>query len=298
MATLLRRQYRRTKPYPQDKSRIIEEMKNYLSRYSVVLIADLHGLPNRVLQDYKFRLRRRGAVVRKIKNNLAAIALSQTYGDLPEEVANLLTGENLFIFTNENPFELARWIEENGVRREPRAGDVAPYDIVVPAGNTGMSPGPIMSKFGKLKIPIRVQENKIWIVKDTVVVKGGDKINDDVAEILKKLNIRPIYESLRLKATLIRGRRVLYAEELRINIDAYVEELRRAVKEGMNLAINAVYPAPEVLALSLARAHVEAINLAVNAGIMVPESLELMLRKAVLAASSITRQLSAKGIQL
>lgn len=48
-----------------------------------------------------------------------------------------------------------------------------------------------MSKFGKLKIPIKVQDGKIWIVRDTVVVKKGDKINEDAAEILKKLNIKP-----------------------------------------------------------------------------------------------------------
>lgn len=292
---MLRRQYRRVKPYPLSKVRAIEEMKNFLSRYSVVLVVDLHGLPNRVLQDYKSRLRRRGAVIKKIKNNLAAIAFSQVYGSLPNDVSEVLTGENLFIFTNENPFELAKWIEDNGVRREPRGGDVAPYDIVVPAGNTGMSPGPIMSKFGKLKIPIRVQENKIWIVKDTVVVKGGDKINDDVAEILKKLNIRPIYESLRLKAAIINGRRVIRAEELRINVKEYSDALSRAVSYAMNLAINIVYPTPEVLALSLARAQWEAINLAVNSGFPTPESITQILRRAALIANNLLNALSSRG---
>jgi len=161
---IFKRAYVRTKPYPEKKVRIVNELKELFSKYSTVFVIDIHGTPNRVIQEYRFWLRRRGSRIIKAKNTLVLIALRQLMGGVDEKLRNLFTGENLLIFTNENPYELAKWIWENGVRREAMPGDIAPFDLVAPAGNTNMGPGPIMSKFGKLKIPIRVQDGKIWIV--------------------------------------------------------------------------------------------------------------------------------------
>lgn len=116
-------------------------MKELFSKYENVFVIDIHETSNRVLQEYRFWLRRRGgARVIKAKNTLVLIALRQLMGSVSEEVEKLFTGgENLLIFSNENPFELAKWIWGTGVRREAMPGDIAPFDLVAPAGNTNMS---------------------------------------------------------------------------------------------------------------------------------------------------------------
>ena len=295
---VFKRTYVRTKPYPEKKVRIVNELKELFSKYDTVFIIDIHGTSNRVLQEYRFWLRRRGARIIKAKNTLTLIALRQLMGSVGEDIEKLFTGENLLIFSNENPFELAKWIWSTGVRREAMPGDIAPFDLVAPAGNTNMSPGPIMSKFGKLKIPIKVQDGKIWIVKDTVVVRKGDKINEDAAEILKKLNIRPIFETLKIKAAILRGKYVIPVDNLKLDIGAYRSMIEDAVKYAFNLAVNTTYPTPEVLRVSLAKAHMEAMNLAVNAKYMAPETAQYILAKAVAEANALAAVIAPKAPEL
>ncbi|WP_069807387.1 50S ribosomal protein L10 [Vulcanisaeta thermophila] len=298
MGQVFRRSYVRTKPYPEKKVRIVNELKELFSKYESLFVIDLHGTPNRIIQEYRFWLRRRGARVIKTKNTLALLALKQLVGDVPEEIEKVFTGENLFIFTNENPFEFTRWIEENGVRREARPGDIAPFELVVPAGNTGMSPGPIMSKFGKLKIPIRVQDGKIWIVKDTVVARPGDKITEDVADILSKLKVKPIFETLRVKAVVYKMRRLIQTSELKLDIKQYRSDFENAVRYAFNLALNTVYPTPEVLRISISRAYTEAMNLAVNAGFIIPETAQQIIAKAVAQANALASVIAPRAPQL
>ncbi|WP_243666791.1 50S ribosomal protein L10 [Vulcanisaeta sp. JCM 16159] len=295
---VFRRTYVRTKPYPEKKVRIVNELKDLFSKYETAFIVDIHETSNRVLQEYRFWLRRRGARVIKAKNTLVLIALRQLMSSVTEDIEKLFTGENLLIFSNENPFELARWIWSTGVRREAMPGDVAPFDLVAPAGNTNMGPGPIMSKFGKLKIPIKVQDGKIWIVKDTVVVKKGDKINEDAAEILKKLNIKPIFETLKIKAVILKGKYVIAADNLRLNIGAYRSMVEDAVRYAFNLAVNTAYPTPEVLRVSIAKAHMEALNLAVNTRYVTPESAQYILAKAVSEANALASVIAPKAPEL
>ena len=295
---IFKRAYVRTKPYPEKKVRIVNELKELFSKYETLFVIDLHGTSNKVVQEYRFWLRRRGSRIIKAKNTLVLIALRQLMGGVDEKLRNLFTGENLLIFTNENPYELAKWIWENGVRREAMPGDIAPFDLVAPAGNTNMGPGPIMSKFGKLKIPIRVQDGKIWIVKDTVVVKKGDKVNEDAAEILKKLNIKPIFESLKIKAAIIKGKYLIPGEELKLDTKTYRSMFEDAVRYALNLAVNAAYPTPEVLRVSIMKAYTEALNLAVNARYATPETIRYILGKAAAEANALAAAIAPKAPQL
>jgi large subunit ribosomal protein L10 len=295
---VFKRAYVRTKPYPEKKVMVVNELKELFSKYETLFVIDLHGTSNKVVQEYRFWLRRRGSRIIKAKNTLVLIALRQLMGGVDEKLRNLFTGENLLIFTNENPYELAKWIWENGVRREAMPGDIAPFDLVAPAGNTNMGPGPIMSKFGKLKIPIRVQDGKIWIVKDTVVVKKGDKVNEDAAEILKKLNIKPIFESLKIKAVVIKGKYLIPGEELKLDTKAYRSMFEDAVRYALNLAVNTAYPTPEVLRVSIMKAYTEALNLAVNARYATPETIRYILGKAAAEANALAAVIAPKAPQL
>ena len=297
-----KRVYVRTKPYPIRKARIIEETCELLKKYPYIFVIDIHGVSNKVLQEYRFKVRRTGSVMRLIKNNLMRIAIQRVFGKLTDEVDKVLTGENILIFTNENPFEFIKWIEDNAVRRFAKPGDIVQTEIRIPAGNTGLSPGPILSRFGKLRIPTRVQDGKIWIIKDVIAAKPGDKVSPELAEILQKLKIKPIYESLKVKAVIIKGTKVIPVEELKINVDKYRIEIEDAIKQAINLAFNIVYPIPEVLTSLIIKAHIEATNLAVNTCTITNETLPILLMKAITEAnklaSIIAPQVPELGIQI
>ena len=298
MVSLLKRRYVRTKPYPEKKVRIVEEASDLLRKYKYIFVIDIHGVSNRVLKEYRLKLRRTGSTMKHIKNTLFRLALAKTFGKVPEDVERVLTGENIFIFTNMNPIEMIKWIEENAVRREARPGDKAPYEIVIPAGDTGLSPGPVLSKFGKLRVPTRVQGGKIWVVKDTVVAKPGDTISPELAEILQKLKIRPIFESLKVKSIILEGRRAIPSEELLRTYEEMKTSIPEAVRQAMNLAVNAELPIPEVVPLLIQKAHIYAMNLAANAGIVTPETARAVIGKAIAQAYALASVLAQKAPEL
>jgi len=298
MVSLLKRHYVRTKPYPEKKVRTIEETSELLRKYKYVFVIDIHGVSNRVLKEYRLKLRRIDSVMKHVKNTLFRIALEKTFGKVSEDIQKVLTGENIFIFTNMNPIELIKWIEENAVRREAKPGDKAPFEIIIPAGDTGLSPGPILSKFGKLRVPTRVQGGKIWVVKDTVVAKPGDTISPELAEILQKLKIRPIFESLRVKSIIVEGKRAITTEELLRTFEEFKNMIPDAAKYAVNLAINAEIMIPETVPVLIQKACIYARNLAINANIITPETASAIITKAIAQAYAIASIVSQKAPEL
>jgi large subunit ribosomal protein L10 len=297
MITLGKRRYIRSKPYPQHKVKIVKEAVDLLKNYQYVFLFDLHGLSARILHEYRYRLRRYG-VIKVIKHTLFKIAFTKVYGGMPAEIAEKIKGEIGFFFTNLNPAEVIKLVAENAVRRAAQPGDKAPFDIVVPAGPTNASPGPIISKFGKLKIPTRVQEGKIWIVKDTVVAKAGQEITPEIAEVLRVVGIEPIFEQLRLLGVIWKGKRFVDISELTIDVNKYRELFETAAVYARNLALNIVYPTKEVLQVVLPAAHMRAVALAVRLGVVTKETLPMLISRAVAEANALAAAVAPKVPEL
>lgn len=292
-----KRLYVRERPYPQKKAKIVSELEELAKRYNYILLFDLHGLSAKILHEYRFRLRGAG-VIKVAKHNLMRIALRRVYGDVPQEIDKELFGERAYIFTNENPALFVKLVEAKAVRRKAKAGDVAPYDIIAPAGPTNLSPGPILSKFGKLKIPTRVQEGKIWIAKDSPVVKAGQQITEEIADVLRVLGVEPIYEKLKLIGVIWKGRRFVPVDEIMVEPKKYLEMFQQAVSAARNLAINVVYPTPEVLMAVLPSVHARALALATRLGIISKETLPALLARAVSEAAALATAIAPKAPQL
>ncbi|MEM4411913.1 MAG: 50S ribosomal protein L10 [Thermofilum sp.] len=269
----------------QRKQRMLQEYISLLKSNSYYLIADIVGLPTSVIKSSRSILEERGSRLKVVKNTVFLIALKQT-GRVVEGVEKLLRGQNAVIFTNENPFEVMLFLEKQKIVREARAGDIATNDIVIPAGNTGMSPGPILSLFGKLKVPTRIEEGSIYVAKDTVVAKAGDVITPELAELLNKLGIKPIESKLRIKAICM-DHRLVTPDQVILEPKRYEESLREAYAQAFNLAVNAAMPLPEVVGLLVRRARAEALAVAAEAAIVTPETAPLVLAKAEAAAKAL-----------
>src|SRR4030042_545894 len=66
------------------------------------------------------------------------------------------------------------------------------HDIEIKAGDTPFKPGPIVGELQKAGIPAAIQEGKVIIKTDKVLVPAGEKIKPDIAQILTRLEIFPI----------------------------------------------------------------------------------------------------------
>ena len=91
-----------------------------------------------------------------------------------------------------NPFKLALLLERGKVKTTAKSGDIAAMDVVVPAGNTGQPPGPIISQLNGVGLPTRIESGSVWVSKDTLVVRRGEVINERLAGVLSKLGIKAV----------------------------------------------------------------------------------------------------------
>ncbi|QOJ78399.1 50S ribosomal protein L10 [Infirmifilum lucidum] len=275
------------------KARLVEELKEYLRNYRYFMLAGTTGLPSSVIKGSRRLLYQKGSALKVIKNTLFLIALKEV-GKYSDQFKDALKGQNAVIFTNENPFEVILFLDKQKILREARPGDVATREILIPAGNTGITPGPAISLFNKLNIPIRVQEGSIWVTKDTVVAKPGDVVTPELADLLNKLGMKPIESKLNIKLIVIDGR-VVKPEDVELDPNLAIEKLRVAYSQAFNLAFNAALPVPQIVSMLVAKAYLQAMAVAVEAGIPDKSTLPYTLARAHSAALAIYNLVKSKN---
>jgi len=272
------------------KAAQVEEIKKLLDEHNALGIANLQKVRAAQLQEMKKKLKD-VANVRVIKNTLMRRAVAECK-DKPglEKLEPLLSGSNIFLFTDLNPFKLSLLLERGRVRTTAKAGDMAAMDVVVPAGNTGQPPGPVISQLNSVGLPTRIEAGSVWINKDTMVAKKGDVIDARLASVLSKLGIKPVEVGLILKVVYENGF-LITDDQLHIDLDDFRKSLIEALSNALNLSLNAGYPTPDNASLLLQTARREAFNLALNAGIPTTETIGDLLRKAYAEASSLNAKL-------
>jgi len=272
------------------KAAEVEEIKKLLHQHRVLGVANLQKVRAAQLQEVKKKLKDM-ARIHVIKNTLMKRAVAESQ-DKPgfEKVQSLLDGPNIFLFTDLNPFRLSLLLEKGKVKATAKSGDIASMDVIVPAGNTGLPPGPIISQLGSVGLPTRIEAGSVWVSKDTLVAKKGDLIDARLASVLSKLNIKPVEVGLILKAVYEDGL-IISEDQLHLDVEGFKRSLAEARFDALNLSVSSGYPTPENIQLLLQTAHRKAFSLALNAGVATKETIGDLLRKANAEGLSLSSKL-------
>jgi large subunit ribosomal protein L10 len=268
----------------------VKEIKGLLSQYDSVGIASLEKVRSAQLQKLRKKLEE-NACLRVVKNSLITRAVSETENKAGiEKLEEYLTGPNLYLFTNLNPFKLVILLEKSRVKATARAGDLAAFDVTVPAGNTGLPPGPIISQFTAVGLRTRIESGSVYVSKDTLVVKKGEPISAQLASLLAKLGIKPVEVGLSLKVIYDEGV-ILTEENLIVDIDAVRRSVEEAHQLAFNLSLEAVITLPDNISYLVKLAHQKASSLALNAGIINKDTVADLIRKANMEMMSLSEKL-------
>ncbi len=274
----------------RQKAENVKEIRTVIQKYKSIGIASLQKVRSTQLQELRKKLRST-AQIRVIKNSLVERAIS----DLPipntDKLKEYVTGSNVFLFTDLNPFKLARLIEKSKVKVIAKVGDIAVEDVLVPAGNTGLPPGPIISQLGSVGLQTRIESGSVWVNRDTVVAKKGDVINESLAPILSKLGIKSVEAGIILKMV-YDGGTIIPGEQLKLDIDGFKQSLGEAYAEAFKLSLSAAVPLPENAAFLVQAAASEARNLALSAGVISTETIGDLVRKAHFEASALSTKVA------
>jgi len=249
-------------------------------------IASLQKVRAAQLQELKKKLADK-VYMRVIKNTLMKRAIENCKEKTElKKLEDHLTGSNTYLFTDLNPFKLVLLLERGKVRTTAKSGDIAAFDVVVPAGNTGQPPGPIISQLNAVGLPTRIEAGSVWINKDTLVVRKGEAISERLASVLSKLGIKPVEAGLYIKVAYDDGL-IITQEHLLIDIDKTKQNLEKANTDAFALSLNAAYPTKENMTLLIQITHKEASALSLSAAIPTKETITDLIRKANMEMSSL-----------
>jgi large subunit ribosomal protein L10 len=279
--------------YSEKKISTVERIVKLSKQYPVIVVTQLSKVRSAQLMAVRKVLRGNAEII-VVKNKLAKLALKRAGIKNADELLKHLTGQNALLFSNLDPFKLYLLLEKNRVSLVARAGDVAPNDIMVPAGNTGQPAGPVLSEFREAGIPTKIESGSIWIVKDSVAAKAGTAISPKLASLLSKLGIKPIRAGLSIALAYENG--LIYAADaVAIDLEKYRESLLSGFASSKALAVYIGYVTPDTAPEIIAKAYREALALAVEVGELTPESAPAIFGKAEAEASALLSKAKEKG---
>lgn len=152
----------------------------------------------------------------------------------------IVLGNVGFIFTNADLNKARDVILAEKVAAPARAGAVAPLDVFVPAGNTGMEPGKT-SFFQALGVPTKIARGTIEITTDLKLVEAGSKVGASEATLLNMLNISPFTYGMGI-AQVYDGGQTFNPSVLDIKEEQLFKALNSAIQTITTISLAANYP--------------------------------------------------------
>lgn len=274
----------------------VKEIKELIESYDVIGVVDLLNIPARQLQEMRKSLCG-NALIRLSKINLINLALEDCNKN-KENIINLsehLSGQPALIFTDMNPFRLYKILEDSKTNAPAKAGSVAKDDIVVPKGDTGFQPGPFLGELQQIGANAKIDQGKIVVDKDAVVVEAGEVVSQQVASVLTRLDIKPMEVGIDLHAVFEEGA-VYTSDVLAIDEEETIANVQDAFTKAFNLSVFANIPTKDTIATIIQTAQRKATNVAVEAGIVNSGTTDILFALANAKMLAIAGKLSADAL--
>jgi large subunit ribosomal protein L10 len=245
------------KPWKKEK---VSEVIELLKKYPTIGLIDATNLPSKQLQSIRHNIRS-DALIKDVKKSFLLRAFEQSNN---KDLAEKIQGSPILLLSKHDAFKLNKLVEKNKSKSSIKGGQIAPFDLIIPAGETPFTPGPVIGEFGQLGVKAKIVAGKINVLSDSVVVKQGQKASDLAASMLMRLGIKPIEIGLNLVA--VKEGEIIYKKsDLSIDVESMISI---AYSQAKNLALNSGLLIKEFMNDFLMKAQLEALMLN---GIVHPE---------------------------
>lgn len=225
----------------EKKVQYFSKLRELLEEYKSIFVVGVDNVSSQQMHEIRKALRGEATVLMG-KNTMVRRALRGFLADLPEyeKLLPYIRGNVGFIFTNGDLKDIREKIISNVVAAPARAGAVAPKDVWIPAGNTGMEPGKT-SFFQALGVPTKIARGTIEIVSDVKVVEADNKVGPSEATLLNMLNISPFTYGMTVVQVYDNGQ-VFPSTILDITDDELVGHFVSAISTIASISLAVGYP--------------------------------------------------------
>ncbi|MFB6137706.1 MAG: 50S ribosomal protein L10 [Halobacteriaceae archaeon] len=266
-----------TAEIPEWKRREVDAIADLVAAHDTVGVVGVAGIPSRQLQEMRAALHGRGQL-RMGRNTLLRRGL-EAADEGVETLVDDVTGQVGIVVSDENPFTLFKTLEETKTAAPINAGEVAPNDIVIEEGDTGIDPGPFVGELQQVGADARIQEGSIQVLSDSTVAVAGDEVSQQLANVLSELGIEPKEVGLDLRAVFADG--VEFSpDELAIDVDEYRADVQSAAARAHQLSVGAAYPTAQTAGALLAKASTDARAVGIAGAIESPDLADDLVARA------------------
>ena len=281
--------YQNRTKYPQKKAQMYQQLQELPKKYKVIAVVRMEKVRSSQLLPLRKKFKGEVEII-SIKDKVAQKALASLKIPAVEKLAGKLVGQCVLLFTNMSPFKLNILLGKNKIMLAARGGDKASIDVVIKAGNTGITPGPILTDFKEAGVATKIDQGTIWITKDSTPAKKGDVISAKLATLLSKLDVKPVEAGIVLNSAL--EEKIVYnQEELVIDVKKYREAFAQAHQEAMALSTEIGYVTKENVNMMLAKAAQHARSLAIESGFLTDKTKQQTVQKAHSQARALAGKL-------
>ncbi|KAG6395437.1 hypothetical protein SASPL_146082 [Salvia splendens] len=242
-----------------------KKMCRLIDEYAQILVVAADNVGSTQLQNIRKGLRG-DSVVLMGKNTMmkrtVRIHSENTGNTAILNLVPLLVGNVGLIFTKGDLKEVSEEVGKYKVGAPARVGLVAPIDVVVPPGNTGLDPSQT-SFFQVLNIPTKINKGTVEIITPVELIHKGDKVGSSEAALLAKLGIRPFSYGLVVLSVYDNGS-VFSPEVLNLTEDDLTERFAQGVAMVTSLSLAIAYPTIAAAPHMFINAYKNALAIAVE----------------------------------
>jgi len=275
---------RHTARIPDWKVKDVQELVEMIKKSRVVGVVGVREIPADNMQQIRGSLRD-NVEIKMVRNTIARRALEASIPEI-QPLADYIEDQTALIFSNDNPFKLNSLLEKSKKPMPIKAGARAPKDIVIEAGETSFSPGPMVGKLQAAGIPAAIKSGKVVINQKVTLAKEGEVVPAKTADILKTMEIFPRNVGLELRAA-CEGGLIFKSKDLAIDVQAQVSQLSMASAKAFSFAVEIGYATPSTIEPMLQKAQTRARALVLETGMPVPSMMEMLLAKAAANACAV-----------
>jgi len=162
-----------------------------IAEYKDILIINVDNVGSKQMQQVRMALRGQ-AIVLMGKNTIIRKVFRDHENAKLQSLLPYVRGNMGFVFCNGDLRAIRKTITENKVPAAARPGLMAPTDVFIPAGPSGLDPGQT-SFFQALNIGTKITKGAIEIINQVHLIKADERVSASAVALLAKMNLKPFF---------------------------------------------------------------------------------------------------------
>jgi large subunit ribosomal protein LP0 len=173
------------------KNKYIVKLEACIAEYKSMLIINIDFVGSQQMQSIRIALRGRGMILMGKNTIMRKIFREKAVANPAlEALLPLIKGNIGFVFVNSDLAAIRKEVIAERIPASAKTGAIAPVDVIIPAGPTGLDPGQT-SFFQALNIGTKITKGTIEILTAVTLCQAGTKVTSSAVALLNKLNIKP-----------------------------------------------------------------------------------------------------------